>query len=80
MPPVKDDSIREENCLEIINIAEKSPAKSGALVDVRACNKPAAKVSDTENPFYIECYVIFILLFTLKTCLLDYSIECGNCL
>lgn len=43
MPPVKDDSIAETNCLEIINIVEKSPAKS-TLVDVRACNKPAAKV------------------------------------
>lgn len=43
MPPVKDESIRETNCLEIINIVEKSPGKS-TLVDVRACNKPAAKV------------------------------------
>lgn len=43
MPPVKDESIRETNCIEIINIVEKSPAKS-TLVDVRACNKPAAKV------------------------------------
>lgn len=44
MPPVKDESIREANCLEIINITEKSPGKSSALVDVRACNKPSAKV------------------------------------
>lgn len=45
MPPVKDESIRETNCLEIINIVEKSPGKS-TLVDVRACNKPAAKVNN----------------------------------
>lgn len=44
MTPIKDDTIREGNCLEIINISEKSPAKNCALVDVRACNKPAAKV------------------------------------
>ncbi|CAH1647049.1 unnamed protein product [Spodoptera littoralis] len=44
MPPVKDESIRETNCLEIINIVEKSPGKS-TLVDVRACNKPAAKLT-----------------------------------
>lgn len=46
MPPVKDESIRETNCLEIINLAEKSPGKNSALVDIRACNKPANKVSD----------------------------------
>lgn len=40
MPPVKDESIGETNCIEII--LEKSPAKS-TLVDVRACNKPATK-------------------------------------
>lgn len=44
MTPVKDETIREGNCLEIINLSEKSPAKNCALVDVRACNKPAAKV------------------------------------
>lgn len=43
MPPVKDDLIREITCLDIIS--EKSPSKGTALVDVRACNKPAAKVS-----------------------------------
>ncbi|XP_026497028.2 coronin-2B-like isoform X1 [Vanessa tameamea] len=43
MPPVKDDLIREINCIDI-NLSEKSPAKGTALVDVRACNKPAAKV------------------------------------
>lgn len=42
MPPVKDDLIF--NCVEV-NIPEKSPGKGTALVDVRACNKPAAKVS-----------------------------------
>ncbi|KAF9414493.1 hypothetical protein HW555_007630 [Spodoptera exigua] len=41
---LKDESIRETNCLEIINIVEKSPGKS-TLVDVRACNKPAAKLT-----------------------------------
>lgn len=51
MPPVKDESIREGNCLDIINIAEKSPAKSGALVDVRACNKPSAKVRSNLQQF-----------------------------
>lgn len=44
MPPVKDDTIREDNCLDILNISEKSPGKNSVLVDVRACNKPAAKV------------------------------------
>lgn len=44
MPPVKDETITEINCLDI-SITEKSPAKNSALVDVRACNKPASKVS-----------------------------------
>lgn len=44
MPPAKDESLKEANCLDIINISEKSPAKNSALVDVRACNKPASKV------------------------------------
>lgn len=48
MPPVKDETIREINCLDI-NIVEKSPAKNSALVDVRACNKPAAKVCFFQN-------------------------------
>ncbi|XP_048478942.1 coronin-2B isoform X4 [Plutella xylostella] len=43
MPPAKDESIRETNCIDI-HIAEKSPAKNSTLVDVRACNKPATKV------------------------------------
>lgn len=43
MPPVKDDLIREINCLDV-SLIEKSPAKGTALVDVRACNKPVAKV------------------------------------
>lgn len=51
MPPVKDETIRESNCLEIINLSEKSPAKNSALVDVRACNKPAAKVRNN-NLFF----------------------------
>ncbi|KOB67373.1 Coronin [Operophtera brumata] len=44
MTPVKDETIREGNCLEIINVSEKSPAKNCTSVDVRACNKPAAKI------------------------------------
>lgn len=44
MPPAKDEMKNEANCLEVLNIGEKSPAKNSALVDVRACNKPAAKV------------------------------------
>lgn len=44
MPPAKDEMKNEANCLEVLNIGEKSPAKNCALVDVRACNKPAAKV------------------------------------
>ena len=56
MPPVKDESIRETNCLEIINIVEKSPGKS-TLVDVRACNKPAAKVRNNLNKSFKHCYL-----------------------
>lgn len=51
MPPVKDETIREINCLDI-NIVEKSPAKNSALVDVRACNKPATKVSLIKQYLY----------------------------
>lgn len=63
MPPVKDESIRETNCLEIINIIEKSPAKS-TLVDVRACNKPASKVRIIIRKLFIRhCPVERIDLF-----------------
>lgn len=55
MPPVKDESIRETNCLEIINIVEKSPGKS-TLVDVRACNKPAAKVRNNLSMYFIVIF------------------------
>lgn len=52
MPPAKDESLKEAHCLDIINICEKSPAKNSALVDVRACNKPAAKVRI--NVYYLK--------------------------
>ena len=56
MPPVKDDLIREINCLDV-NLTEKSPAKGTALVDVRACNKPVAKVRWN----YYFCCVIKVM-------------------
>lgn len=77
MPPVKDETIREANCLDIINISEKSPAKNSALVDVRACNKPAAKVrnlcklyiSNSRNSWkynFVNCNCSHMLFFVIS--------------
>lgn len=62
MPPVKDEMLEETNCLEIINITEKSPTKNSALVDVRACNKPVAKVkiSKINNCSFSYINILFL--------------------